>query len=182
MLFLRLVFFLVGGIMLGRIICGPACFEWILTGCSAGFLLLSAIYPRLGQSPILICFFLVGIILGRQDPVPEVPEGLIHARICDELLASGNGMRSTIDRIRYLDGDNWKPLKGKASVYFAVKTGSPGIAGKPGPVPSNLQPGTFILAQGQLSTYNPPLNPQQFDYAAFQRGKGILYQLYLDPA
>lgn len=179
--FLRLIFPLVGGILLGRVIGEPVCFEWILAGCSVGLLLLSAKCPRLGLAPVLFCILLEGIILGTEEPVPEVPEGLIHARICDELLASGNGKRTTIDRIRYLDGDTWEPLRGKASVYLAVRQDSMVVPAETGPDPDDLRPGRFILAQGKLSTFDTPLNPHQFDYAAFQRGKGILYQLYLDP-
>ena len=223
--FFRLLFPLIGGIILGRNLGDATFLLWSCVGSSGILLGLSFLYRRVGSSSLYICFLIMGIALGRDPLVPPVPGRIITARICDETFPSGSGTRTLIDRIHYLEEGRWTGLKGRASVYFAGPPkeqnplnpadqvpgnptnqvpgnptnqvpGNPAdrvpvnptnqIPGNPtDQVPGNPAdrvplPGTMIIARARLSPYPPTLNPRQFDYGAYQRGRGILYQVYLE--
>jgi ComEC/Rec2-related protein len=194
---LRLLLFFAGGIVLGRELCLPLPADWLLPACAAGFLLASLSFRRRAVRryyPVALlftAFLLMGMDLGRDRTVPGIPDGYITARVCSDCLPSGPGGRITADRIRLLDGDCWIRVRGKASLYLeggkSREVAEPEIINGGSTLhreacPGDLQPGSLIYARCSLLPYAAPLNPAQFDYGAFQRGRGILYQAYLDDA
>jgi competence protein ComEC len=180
--FLKLLFPLTGGIILGSKLYGHPVNGWILPVCSGGILLASILcrgaFHR--ASPVtgillMAAFFLMGMALGTGHEAAPVPRAFIVARVCEGPVSSGQGHRILVDRIRYLDGDRWKRVMGRASLYLAGSNGTP-VAGKF----AGLFPGCLIYVRCSLSPYPPPMNPEQFDYGAFQRGRGIFYQAWVD--
>lgn len=157
---------------------GPAGLEWLIPGMTAGFVIFSMMKTRHRAALLLTGFFLMGIDLGRQAEIPGLPEVILHARVCGEIKPSRKGWETTVDMIRIRAGpeeegsmefQEWKTIRGKASVWFPGNENGQGLV-----------PGSFILARGRPVPPNPPANPFQFDYASYQRGRGILYRLYLD--
>lgn len=177
--FIRLLFPLVGGIILGRQFIAPAFNEWMLPAIAGGFILASLLCHRNGFAAILPFFLLVGMILGREPSVRDIPDGIIAARVCEEIIPSGNGARTLIDRIHLSEKGKWVRVEGRASVYLAGRRDRAGSGG-PGLQNDYLRPGTYLFARCRLSPYKPPMNPFQFDFGSFQRGRGIYYQTYLD--
>ena len=107
--FLRLIFPLAGGILLGRLLHCP---DWVGWGCivvSSGSVLVSCLYRRRGSILLLMCFFFLGLVMGRKPVVPVLPAGLFTGRICADVVSSGKGTRILIDRIRYIDQDRCIP-------------------------------------------------------------------------
>ncbi len=163
-------------------------------------------FGRAGGGLLLAAFFLAGIDLGSgtgnlpgtvtgyspgitrraiadssggesATPAGTLPEGFILARVCGEPEPSQNGARILVDRIRRLEGDQMTRAGGRASLFLAG--GSRGIAQEE---ILSLEPGSLILARCRLRPYPVPLNPAQFDYGAYQRGRGIWYRAYVDSA
>ena len=147
---------------------------WVCIGCSAGFILVSVLNQRKDNTPLLMCFFIMGIVLGREPGIPHIPEGMFSARVCDDVVSTGKGARTLVDRIHYMDQDSWVRVRGKASIYLA------GLSEPDDQAETRLFPGARLIARGKLSTYEPPMNPCQFDYGTFQKGRGIFFQAYLD--
>ncbi len=166
--FLRILFPLIGGIVLGRNVGFPPGTEWICIGIGCLCLFLSLLKGQHTLLPLLLIYFFLGTILGREPESGDIDESWIRARIYSEIRSSGNGKRASIDKICFLEGDSWKQVRGKASVYFddTLKL-------------AECKPGMTLLARGKLSGFSPSKNPDQFDYGRYQRGKGILYQVYL---
>ncbi len=185
--FLRLLIPLSGGILGGRYLSAAEGFplhlpDWILPAAGVLLILASLGNARTARALLLPAFLLGGMVLGKDTPVEAVAGEMFSGRICADPVPVGRGTRILIDRIRCRKGEAWIRVEGRASLYLA---GSPqtGRHLDPGGLPAGsdiLQPGTRILAEGGLAPYDPPLNPHEFDYAGFQRGRGILYRAYLD--
>ncbi len=135
---------------------GPA---GLLTGPRSG--LLAAMFQGL--------FWCMGLLMGREPEPAPVPETLIQGRICEEVTAEERTFRTRLDKVYYRSGESWTRLQGKVQVHLELEERC-----------KELLPGTFISASGRMSVYEDPLNPLEFNYGAYQRGKGIFYQLYLD--
>jgi competence protein ComEC len=118
---------------------------------------------------LILFFFIAGILLGRKPDVQEISRTWVSGRICSEVLPRGDGYRALLDRLNYLQDGRWRPLKGKASIYFADSL-----------MNARACPGMEILAKTRLSVFGPPGNPCQFDFARYQAGKGIHYRAYLE--
>lgn len=166
--FLRILFPLIGGIILGRHNGTPPGTDWICIACSLAAFLISLWNGRHNMSPLLLIFLFTGIILGREPVTKDMEEVWIRARICSEVQSREKSKRATIDRIYYLKGKRWTFIDGRASVYFSRPSGT------------NPEPGMTLLARGKIYSFATPRNPDQFDYGRYQRGRGILYQTYLD--
>lgn len=150
---------------MGRQLCGAALNEWVLTGCAGGLLLGSLLCRRAGIAPFMPVFLLAGMILGREPSIPLIPEGIIAARVCDEMIPAGNGSRTLIDRIHCLEQGRWVRVRGKASVYLAGETARAGPGQtdlhpdsmRPNDLYCNkIRPGSYLFAKCRLSPYAPP--------------------------
>ena len=127
--------------------------------------------PRNGLQAVMFqaVFFCMGGLMGREDELASIPATILQARICDEIEAGDRSFKTRLDRVFYLSGETWIHLDGRVQVYF-----------EPEDRCHELVPGDCISASGRLLSYEDPVNPFEFDFGAYQRGKGVLYHLYLD--
>ncbi len=182
--FIRVLLPLAGGIILTRQFAMPAAFIWILLGFLFVVQLLLIILSdrqfistRQKLAPrhsLLACIFqsmflCLGLILGRDEDVAQIPETMFQARICDEIVATEKTFKTRLDRIYYRSGDKWISLDGQVQVYFEKEDRC-----------KELLPGSCISASGRLMQYEDPENPFEFNYGAYQQGRGVYYRLYLD--
>lgn len=182
--FLRILIPLAGGIILGRHHSMPNIIFWIMLG----FLFLSLLsimiisdrisgsaLPLQGRRNALLAgifqglFLCVGFMMGREEKVAEIPESMLQARICDEILEGDRTFKTRLDRVYYRSGEKWIRLEGRVQVYIGKEERC-----------KDLRPGDFLTASGKLQRYEDPVNPFEFNYGAYQHGKGLYYQLYLD--
>jgi competence protein ComEC len=184
--FMRVLIPLAGGIMLARHLTLPDVITWVpAVAFMMAILLFMVITDRssgtgtglLGPGDGLLAglfqglFVCMGFIMGREGAFEPVPETLIKGRICDEVLAGERSYRSRLDRVFYRSGRQWVNLEGCVQVYFQREARC-----------RDLMPGDCIRAFGELSIWEEPANPFEFDYGAYQRGNGVPHRLYLDSA
>ncbi len=182
--FMRVIIPLAGGIILGRHYTMPAGIIWILTGFLLLFLLLHIIMsdrpsrsllPLMGQRNAFLAgilqglFLCMGLMMGREDDLALIPETMLQARICDEILAGERTFKTRLDRVYYRSGEKWTRLDSRVQVYFEREDRC-----------LELVPGDCISGSGKLLRYEDPVNPFEFNYGAYQRGQGVSYHLYLD--
>ncbi len=182
--FMRVLIPLAGGIVMGRHYTTPAGIIWILTGFLILFLLLliivsdrpsRSLLPLMGQRNALPAgifqglFLCMGLMMGREDELAPIPETMLQARICDEILAGERTFKTRLDRVYYRSGEKWTRLDGSVQVYFEREDRC-----------LELVPGDCISGSGKLLRYEDPVNPFEFNYGAYQRGQGVSYHLYLD--
>jgi competence protein ComEC len=110
-------------------------------------------------------------MMGREDEPSRIPEAMLQARICDEILAGERTFKTRLDMVYYHSGGNWTRLDGRVQVYFEREDRC-----------YELMPGDCICGSGKLLRFEDPVNPLEFNYGAYQRGKGVFYHLYLDSA
>lgn len=194
---MKLLIPLAAGICLGGKCCTWVLPAWIFP-VGMGAILLGSRLFRGRDFTLPFCFILVtGISLGRETPLGEVSRGLITGRICSVTGESDAGTRVKVDRIRCRQNGCWYHARGKASVYLAKARPMPGnrtlhrtareihpgilqgatIAGRE----DSVGTGSRIVAYGRLHPAEPPLNPEQFDYGAYLRGRGVYYHAYFAP-
>jgi len=181
--FMRVLFPMTIGILLGRYDLVPPVFTWILAG-SLFLLLLSIIVsdrlsgsllPFLDRRDVLLAgifqalFLCMGGMMGREDEVKRIPEGMLQARICDEILEGERTFKTRLDKVYYRSGKQWLRLEGWVQVYFEKENRC-----------FELLPGDCLTGWGELARYEDPVNPFEFNYGAYQHGKGLYYHLYLD--
>jgi competence protein ComEC len=182
--FMRVLIPLAGGIIMARHYSMPVIIIWILTGFLVLFLLLlfiisdrpsKPVLPLLGPRNGLLAaifqglFLCMGLMMGREDEIARIPETMLQARICDEILEGERTFKTRLDRIYYRSGEKWICLDGRVQVYLEREDRC-----------RELVPGDCISASGRLLRYEDPVNPFEFNYGAYQRGKGVSYHLYLD--
>lgn len=173
--FMRVLIPLAGGIIMARHYTMPAIIIWILTGFLILFLLLLIIMSYRKQRNALpagifqVLFLCMGLMMGREDDPALIPETMLQARICDEILAGERTFKTRLDRVYYRSGEKWTRLDGRVQVYFEREDRC-----------LELLPGDCISGWGKLLRYENPANPFEFNYGAYQRGKGVSYHLYLD--
>ena len=164
----------------------PAIIIWILGGILILLLLLFIMLAdRTSRSLFLLMglrngllagifqglFFCMGLMMGREDEPSRIPETMLQARICDEILAGEKTFKTRLDKVYYHSGGNWTRLDGRVQVYFEREDRC-----------YELVPGDCICGSGKLLRYEDPVNPFEFNYGAYQRAKGVFYHLYLDSA
>ncbi len=184
--FMRVLIPLAGGILLARHYTMPTVIIWILSGILILLLLLfiiladrtsMSLFPLMGLRNGLLAgifqglFFCMGLMMGREDEPAGIPETMLQARICDEILTGERTFRTRLDMVYYNSGENWIRLDGRVQVYFEREDRC-----------YELMPGDCICGSGKLLRFEDPVNPLEFNYGAYQRGKGIFYHLYLDSA
>jgi competence protein ComEC len=182
--FVRVLIPTAGGIVLARQLTLPAVISWITAGMIVlAILILVLVSDRspvpgtglVGPGNALLAglfqglFVCLGSLMGREGVLEPVAETMIQGRICDEVMAGGRSYHTRLDRVLYLSGRHWVTLEGSVQVYFQREGRCP-----------DLRPGDCIRAFGELSAYEDPANPFEFDYGAYQRGNGVYYHLYLD--
>ena len=182
--FMRVLLPMAGGIIIARHHQIPDIIIWILAGFLILFLLLfliiadrpsGSLHPLLGRRNGLLAgifqglFLCVGLMMGREDEVVRIPEAMLQARICDEILAGERTFKTMLDRVYYRSEEKWIRLDGKVQVYFEKEDRC-----------LELVPGDCISGWGKLLKYEDPVNPFEFNYGAYQHGKGLSYHLYLD--
>ncbi len=183
--FIRVLIPTIGGIMLARYHMLPPVFAWILAGFLFLMILLiilsemasGSVLPLPGQRKTLLAgifqglFLCMGGILGQEDEVLQIQEGMLQARICDEILESERTFKTRLDRVYYHSGEKWMRLEGRVQVYFEKEDRC-----------HELLPGDCLTGWGELLRYEDPVNPFEFNYGGYQHGKGLYYRLYLDSA
>jgi competence protein ComEC len=182
--FLRVLLPFSVGIIGARQFTMPAITGWMTSGFLVLFLLLfimltcrpgKPVFPLRDRRYVLTAavfqglFLCMGLIMGREQEVARVPEGMLQARICDEILGGERTYKTKLDRVFYRSGEGWIRLEGRVQVYFQRDNRC-----------RELVPGDAVSAVGQLLGYDDPVNPFEFNYGAYQRGKGVYYHLYLD--
>jgi len=183
---MRVLIPLAGGILMARLYTMPAIIIWILSGILVLLLLLFIILAdRTSRSLFLLMglrngllagifqglFFCMGLMMGREDEPARIPETMLQARICDEILAGERTFKTRLDIVYFHSGGNWIRLDGRVQVYFEREDRC-----------NELMPGDCICGSGKLLLFEDPVNPFEFNYGAYQRGKGVFYHLYLDSA
>ena len=181
---MRVLIATAGGIVLARYLTLSAVITWVTVGAFLLVILLCILIADrysgpgtglLGPGKTLLAvlfqglFACMGFMMGREGAVEPVPETLIRGRICDEVTAGERSYHSRLDRVFYRSGRYWVNLEGCVQVYFQREARC-----------RELKPGDCIRAFGELSLYEDPANPFEFDYAAYQRGMGVHHRLYLD--
>jgi competence protein ComEC len=181
--FIRAGIPLAGGIIMARQFIMPAGIIFWVTGffvlLTLGMIMVTyrsarPVHPLTGsrnglQAVMLqVVFFCMGGLMGSEDEPASIPETMLQARICDEIEAGDRSLKTMLDRVFYLSGETWIHLDGRVQVYF-----------EPEDRCRELIPGDCITALGRLLKYEDPLNPFEFDYGAYQRGKGVCCHLYL---
>ncbi len=184
--FMRVLIPLAGGIIMARHYAMPAFIIWILAGMFILSLILIMImadrtpmplFPLTGLRNGMLAgifqglFFCLGLMMGREAEPAGIPEAMFQARICEEMLAGERTFKTRLDRVYYRSGEKWIRLDGRVQVYFGTEDRC-----------HDLLPGDYICGWGKLERYTPPVNPFEFNYGAYQRGKGVYYHLYLDSA
>jgi competence protein ComEC len=182
--FMRVLLPLAGGIIVARHYAMPAKIIWILSASlmlamlllfivsdRPGIPVLRFIGPRNAMLGIVFqgLFLCMGLMMGREDEIAPIPETMLQARICEEVLAGERTYKTGLDRVYYRSGDKWTRLEGRVQVYFQVDERC-----------HELVPGDCIRGFGKLLRYEDPVNPFEFNYRAYQRGRGVFYHLYLD--
>ena len=127
---MRVLIPMIGGIMLARYHILPPVFAWILAGFLFLMILLiilsewvsGSVLPLPGQRKTLLAgifqglFLCMGGILGQEDEVLQIQEGMLQARICDEILESERTFKTRLDRVYYHSGEKWMRLEGRESL------------------------------------------------------------------
>ena len=181
---MRVLIPMVGGIIMARHHPIPGIIIWILAGFLILFLLLfiiisdmpsGSLLPLMGHRNALLAgifqglFLCVGLMMGREKEVARIPEAMLQARICDEILEGERTFKTRLDRVYYRSEEKWSRLDGMVQVYFGKEERC-----------NELRSGDCITASGKLLRYEDPVNPFEFNYGAYQGGKGVAYHLYLD--
>jgi competence protein ComEC len=182
--FMRVLIPLAGGILMARHFTMPAIIIWILS-CILILLLplfiiladraSRTLLPLMDRRNALLAgifqglFFCLGLMMGRADEPARIPETMLQARICDEILAGERTFKTSLDKVYYHSGGDWIRLDGRVQVYFERVDRC-----------NELMPGDCIFGSGKLLRFEDPANPLEFNYGDYQRGKGVFYRLYLD--